>query len=70
MSDLDPQQVARRATGHFQPCFPSSRSVNKTVFASKVLRESLDDAMYHLLPWDIELIIDETVDQTEEEPEV
>jgi hypothetical protein len=27
LSDLDPQQVARRATGHFQPRFPSSRSV-------------------------------------------
>ena len=35
-----------------------------------VLRESLDDALHHLLPWDIELIIDEPVDQTEEEPEV
>jgi hypothetical protein len=35
-----------------------------------VLRESLDDALYHLLPWDIERIIDEPVDQTEEEPEV
>ncbi len=35
-----------------------------------VLRESLDDSLYHLLPLDIELIIDEPVDQTEEEPEV
>ncbi len=35
-----------------------------------VLRESLDDTLYHLLPWDIVLIIDEPVDQTEEEPEV
>jgi hypothetical protein len=35
-----------------------------------VLRETLDDALSHLLPWDIELIIDEPVDQTEEEPEV
>ena len=35
-----------------------------------VLGESLDDALHHLLPWDIELIIDESVDQTEEEPEV
>ena len=35
-----------------------------------VLRESLDDSLHHLLPCDIELIIDETVDQTEEEPEV
>jgi hypothetical protein len=35
-----------------------------------VLRESLDDTLRHLLPWDMELIIDEPVDQTEEEPEV
>jgi hypothetical protein len=34
------------------------------------MRESLDDALDHLLPWDIELIIDEPVYQTEEEPEV
>ncbi len=35
-----------------------------------VLRESLDDTLHYLLPWDIDLIIDEPVDQTEEEPEV
>jgi hypothetical protein len=35
-----------------------------------VLRESLDDTLHHQLPWDIELIIDEPVDQTEEEPEI
>ncbi len=35
-----------------------------------VLRESLDDTLHYLLPWDIKLIIDEPVDQTEEEPEV
>jgi hypothetical protein len=35
-----------------------------------VLRESLDDSLHHLLPWDIELIIDEPVDEPEEEPEV
>ena len=35
-----------------------------------VLRESLDDALRHLLPWDIEFVIDETVDEREEEPEV
>ena len=29
-----------------------------------------DDTLYHLLPWDIELIIDEPVDEPEEEPEV
>ena len=35
-----------------------------------VLRESLDDALHHLLPWDIEFIIDDPVDDPEEEPEV
>ena len=35
-----------------------------------VLRESLDAALHHLLPWDIELIIDDSVDESEEEPEV
>ena len=35
-----------------------------------VLRESLDDVLRDLLPWDIELVIDEPVDEKEEEPEV
>ncbi len=35
-----------------------------------VLRESLDDALRHLLPWDIDLVIDDPVDEQEEEPEV
>jgi hypothetical protein len=35
-----------------------------------VLRESLDDTLHHLLPWDIDLIIDEPVVESEEEPEV
>ena len=35
-----------------------------------VLRESLDDTLRHLLPWDIELVIDEPVDEQEEESEV
>jgi hypothetical protein len=39
------------------------------VHTNLVLRESLDDVL-HLLPWDIELIIDESVDDPEEEPEV
>ena len=30
----------------------------------------LDDALCHLLPWDIERIIDDPVDDPEEEPEV
>jgi hypothetical protein len=34
-----------------------------------VLRESLDDSLHHLVPWDIELIIDDPVDEFEEEPE-
>ena len=42
---------------------------SKQVF-QYVLRESLDDALYHLLPWDIELIIDDPVDEPEEEPEL
>ena len=33
-----------------------------------VLRESLD-SVTHLLPWDIELVVDESVDEKEEEPE-
>ena len=35
-----------------------------------LLRESLDDTLRHLLPWDIEVVIDEPVDKQEEEPEV
>jgi hypothetical protein len=35
-----------------------------------VLRESLDDTLHHLLPWDIDLVIDEAVDEPEEEPEL
>jgi hypothetical protein len=35
-----------------------------------VLKESLDDALHHLLPGDIELLIDEPVDDPEEEPEI
>ena len=35
-----------------------------------VVRESLDDDLDHLLPWDIVLIIDDPVDEDEEEPEV
>ena len=40
------------------------------VHTNFVMRESLDDALHHLLPWDIELIIDDPVDEPEEEPEV
>jgi hypothetical protein len=34
------------------------------------MRESLDDTLHHLLPGDTDLIIDESVDESEEEPEV
>ncbi len=46
--------------------------VEKLVHAhtNLVLRESLDDTLHHLLPWDIELIIDEPVVESEEEHEV
>jgi hypothetical protein len=33
-------------------------------------RIGVDDTLHHLLPWDIELTIDEPVDEPEEEPEV
>ncbi len=32
-----------------------------------VLRESLDDVLHHLLPWDIELGIDDPIEESEEE---
>jgi hypothetical protein len=38
-------------------------------YTSLVLRKSLDDALRDLLPWDIEFVIDEPVDEQEEEPE-
>jgi hypothetical protein len=37
LSDLDPEQVCDRATGHFQPCIPVNSPVNRPVFASKSL---------------------------------
>ena len=39
------------------------------VHTNLVLRESLDDTLHDLLPWDIELVIDEPVDEQEEDPE-
>ncbi len=46
--------------------------VEKLVFThtNLVLRESFDDTLHHLLPWDIELVIDESVDESEGEPEL
>jgi hypothetical protein len=35
-----------------------------------VLRESLDDTLRNLLPWDIELVIHDPLDEQEEELEV
>jgi len=46
------------------------RTHTNLVLRTLNLRESLDDTLHHLLPWDIELIIDEPVDEPEEEPEV
>ncbi len=40
------------------------------VHTNLVLRESLDDTLHHLLSWDIQLIIDDPVDESEEGPEV
>ena len=48
MSDLDPQKVASRVTGHFQPLFPATRPVNRPVFASKVLYTGLYGGLEHL----------------------
>jgi hypothetical protein len=45
LSDLDPQQVVSRATGHFQPCFPASRPVSRPVFASKTGRPKDKDGV-------------------------
>jgi hypothetical protein len=39
------------------------------VHINLVLRESLVDTLRDLLPWDIEFVIDEPVDEKEEEPE-
>ena len=39
-------------------------------YTNLVLRESLDDVLRNLIPWDIDLVIDESVDEKEEEPEV
>ena len=39
-------------------------------YTNLVVRESLDDTQHHLLPWDIEFVIDEPVNEHEEEPEV
>jgi hypothetical protein len=44
--------------------------MGKGGFFHLVMRESLDDTLHHLLPWDIDLIIDDPVDVFEEEPEV
>ena len=35
MSNLDPQQVATRETGHFQSCFPDVSRVRRPVFPFK-----------------------------------
>ena len=64
---------------HVTDEFPIQFKVVKSLFiveklvhthTNLVLRESLDDTLRNLLPWDIELVIDEPVDEQEEEPEV
>ena len=49
-----------------------SRTTLRNSFANTnlVLRESLDNTIRDLLPWNIEIVIDEPVDEKEEEPEV
>ena len=56
----------------YRPVEELEYTIEKLVRAhtNLVLRESLDTALHHLLPWDIDLIIDEPVDESEEEPEV
>jgi hypothetical protein len=41
LSDLDPQEVTSRVTGHFQSCFPDSRPVSRPVFPAKLSRISI-----------------------------
>ena len=53
LSDLDPQQVARRATGYFQPCFPARRTVKRPV-------SHLTVWMYPVVP--LSLCISQTLD--------
>ncbi len=48
MSDLDPQQVASRVTGHFQTCFPPRSPVMRPVFPSKVVDEETYETQYGL----------------------
>jgi hypothetical protein len=46
------------------------RQLTLITHTNLVLRESLDDTLHHLLPWDIELVIDDPVDEPVDEPEV
>ena len=50
----------------------NQKLVEKLVYThtNLVLRESLDDTLHHLLPWDIDLLIDDPVDESKEETEV
>ncbi len=75
MSDLDPQQVISRATGHFQPCFPASRPVNRPVFASKTQTNADKDEMEDVVDGeenveDEEEVVRDDDDQEEEEEDV
>ena len=68
-------EICTHVTDEFPIQFKTVKSliiVEKLVrtHTNLVLRESLDDTLRNLLPWDIELLIDEPVDEKEEEPEV
>jgi hypothetical protein len=49
-----------------RPCVGNGQTV---LMRESSLRESLYDVLRDLFPWDIELVIDESVDEKEEEPE-
>ena len=68
-------EICTHATDEFPIQFKAVKSliiVEKLVRANTnlVLKESLDDTLRNLLPWDIEFVIDASVDDQEEEPEV
>ena len=63
-------EICTHVTDEFPIQFKSVKNliiVEKLVrtHTNLVLRESLDDALRNLLPWDIELLMDEPVDEQE-----
>ena len=69
IEDLGPSNIF--SVGSIRSNRLDQKLVEKLVRAhtNLVLRESLDDGLRDLLPWDIELVIDDPVDEQEEEPE-